>query len=80
MGSCMTHMADEEDIYISPIAPRRRGAAVCADVPGTPLLYVIHQNHETGERTLGLMRWGLIHRQTLIRVAAQRLLPEVKRT
>ena len=42
-------------------------------------LYVIRQNHKTGERTLDLLRWGLIpHGARTLVADASRSMPEPK--
>ena len=40
--------------------PDRRAKPPSYNVAPSQLLYVIRKNHETGERTLELLRWGLI--------------------
>ena len=40
--------------------PDSRAKAPSYNVAPSQLLYVIRENHETGERTLELLRWGLI--------------------
>jgi putative SOS response-associated peptidase YedK len=41
-------------------APDSRVKPPSYNVAPSQLLYVIRENHETGERVLGLLRWGLI--------------------
>jgi len=41
-------------------APDSRENPPSYNVAPSQLLYVIRQNHDTGERVLGLLRWGLI--------------------
>ena len=40
--------------------PDSRAKPPSYNVAPSQLLYVIRENHETGERTLELLRWGLI--------------------
>jgi putative SOS response-associated peptidase YedK len=40
--------------------PDSRAKPPSFNVAPSQLLYVIRENHETGERVLGLLRWGLI--------------------
>ena len=44
--------------------PDSRAKPPSYNVAPSQLLYVIRENHETGERTLELLRWGLIPGQT----------------
>jgi putative SOS response-associated peptidase YedK len=41
-------------------APGSREKPPSYNVAPSQLLYVIRQNHDTGERVLDLLRWGLI--------------------